>query len=196
MSRLTLSSPTTTIQLNVVAFSSPIYQAIASSQTRTRAVHFPIKISQPDIKFTVVFRSEQTFQNFQGFVRAHQQNLLGVQQLLTLNWPERNIDNWTGIIAKIQAGGERRNYVPRVDFTVDLVDSFVSTRTELASRAASWQAIYGGFGLVPGNGFGGSSPADTVFTVPTLAQSGQYYPGGANPMAAGYGSVPAGAGGF
>lgn len=191
MSRLTIASPTTTVTMNVVAFSSPIFQALSSSQTRMRAIHFPIKISQPDIKFTVVFRNEQEFQNFQGFVRAHQQNVLGVQQLLTLNWPERNIHNWTGVIPHFQAGGERRNYMPRADFTVDLVDSFVSTRTDLASRAASWQAIYGGFGLMAGNGFGGSSPANTVYTGPSLAQSG-FLGGGANPLAAGYGSVPVG----
>lgn len=160
MSHLVISSSTQEISMNVLAFASPLYASISSAQTRTKAVHFPIRVTQPDIEFTVIFSSEKKFEEFGRFVRVHQHNSLGVPSLLTLNWPQRNIVNWTGFIEKFQAGGARRNYTPRATFQVTLITSMVSSRTEIASLASPWQAIYGGIGLGP----------DAVLSPPTAAQ--------------------------
>lgn len=147
MSRLIISSITRQFTMNVTAFSTPIYGTISSAQTRTAAVHFPIKITQPEIQLDVIFDSEPAFEDFQRFVRNHQQMTLQNTSLLTLTWPQRNIFNWTGVIRQFQAGGARFNYTPRARFVVDLIDSAVSARTDFASVASSWEAIYGGFGL-------------------------------------------------
>src|SRR5262249_3942049 len=98
MSQLTISSLTRAFKMNVLAFTSPFYGSITSAQTRTEAVHFPIKISQPEIQFDVVFRGQTEFESFQRFVRNHQKQVLVTTSLLTLQWPERNIYNWSGVI--------------------------------------------------------------------------------------------------
>ena len=151
MSRLTITTSGREFKMNVTAFSSQVYGSISSAQTRTVAVHFPMKISQPDIQFDVVFSSQKEYEDFQKFVRQHQQQALHTSRLLTLNWPERNIFGWTGVIKQFRAGGERFVYAPRARFVVDLVNSMVSARTDLASMATPWQTIFGGFGGLLGS---------------------------------------------
>jgi hypothetical protein len=112
---------------------------------------------------TCIFRSEKEYERFQRFIRNHQQNCMGVPSLLTLNWPERNINNWTGVVEEMPGGGERRNFAPRVSFRVTLIHSMITNRTTLASRASSWRAIYGGIGMGP----------DAVLTPPTAAEEQQ-----------------------
>jgi hypothetical protein len=147
MSRLTITGRSTTWTMNVVGFSSPIYGQINSSQTKGLAVHFPIKYAQPTFQIDVQFANEIEFQAFQAFVRNHQQQVnYNSTALLTLNWPQRGIYNHTGFIPKCQAGGMRANYAPRARIEINLVDSFVSRRTDLASVAANWNSIWGGFG--------------------------------------------------
>lgn len=181
MSHLQITILNRTYLMNVLSFQSGVYQSIASAQTKHLAVHFPIKVNQPDIDFTVIFSSEASFQGFQDAVRYHQQMALATNRLLTLNWPERSIDNWTGLIKKFQAGGARRNYAPRAQFTVQLVDSMSSSRVMSASTAAPWQTIYGGAG----------GPADGVLQLPTegLTNFLNQFPGG-NALAQGVASVP------
>lgn len=195
MSRLKISGTDRDFDMNVTAFTSPVYGSISSAQTRTKAIHFPTKISQPEIQFDVIFSSETNFEDFQKFVRNHQQHSLATASLLTLWWPERNIFNWTGVISQFQAGGARINYTPRARFTVDLVDSMVSARTSLASWSTGWRSIYGAFG-----------PVDAVLRIPSVAEAmdiaGQYgqniYGGGtwitpslANPVPTGTAPVAA-----
>lgn len=147
MSHLTITGRSTTWSMNVVAFSSPIYGQINSTQTKSMAVHFPIKYAQPVLQIDVQFANEREFQAFQAFVRNHQQQInYNSAALLTLNWPQRGIYNYTGFIPKCVAGGMRANYAPRARLEIKLVDSFVTKRTDLASVAANWNSIYGGFG--------------------------------------------------
>lgn len=141
---LSCSSPVANWQLNVVSFSSPVYGEISTAQTKKMAHYYPIKVNQPQIEFSVQFTSEKEYENFQRFVRQHQQNTLTTTKLVWLNWPQRNIDNWTGVIRMFKAGGMRFNFAPKATFVVDLVDSMVSHRTDLASLGdVSWKNIFG-----------------------------------------------------
>ena len=86
---------------------------------------------------------------------------------VTINWPQRSIYNWTGLIKNFQGGGKRGNYTPRAKFTIDLVDSLVSTRTSLSSLSTNIEEI---FGInTPGSVLGsGTAPQtnDTLLTPP------------------------------
>jgi hypothetical protein len=115
---------------------------MSGTQTLAAAIWFPIKVLMPEIQFDVVFPNETEYQNFQKFVRVHQQQAQARAQILTLNWPQRNITNWTGFIRHFEAGGQRFNIRPSGSFIVDLVDSFASNRTYQGSIAANWNAIY------------------------------------------------------
>lgn len=140
-----------TFKMNVLKFSSPMSGAISSMQTKTIVQHFPIKANQPDIEFDVIFRNEKEYERFQKYVRATQQNALwAAVPEITLWWPERGINNWSGFIKEFRAGGKRRNYAPQAHFTVDLVESLVSQKTLFHSVASSfWNVVLGKEGLVP-----------------------------------------------
>lgn len=160
---LTITGQSIQWRMNVVAFSSPIYGQINTSQTKSLAVHFPIKLAMPDMSMDVQFSSQDTFQAFQAFVRNHQQQLsTNSTALLTFNWPQRSIVNWTGFIPKMTAGGARANYAPRARIGVSWVSSLVTARTDLASVAANWRTIYGGIGMPNG-----------MLALPTAAQMEQ-----------------------
>jgi hypothetical protein len=160
MSQLLLANNAANWKLNVTQFNSPIYNEVSTSQTKLMAMHFPIRCNQPEIQFNVQFRSENEYENFQRFVRAHQQDALQHANLVSLSWPERNINNWTGVIKKFRAGGMRFNFAPTATFTVDLVDSMVSSRMELVSEGLLWQTIYGA-GMGP----------DAVLSAPTAFEN-------------------------
>lgn len=162
MSQLQLATATKMFKLNVTAFESPMYEQISSCQTKRMAVHFPIRITQPDIQFSVCFRNEREFEDFQAAVRVSQQNALSRAGLVTLFWPERSIINWTGVIKRFVAGGQRFNVMPTAAFRVHLVDSLVTSRTENGSLAANWQSIYG-FGMM----------GNAVLQLPSAAEAQQ-----------------------
>lgn len=143
MSQLQLLTNSGQFSLNVTAFKSPIYQQIQSAQTKTMEVHFPIKMVQPSIEFQVIFASEEEWETFQRAVRNHQQQAVSKATLVTMNWPERSINNWTGYIRRIEAGGQRFNFAPETTVSIDLVDSYVSQRQDYGSIAANWTAIFG-----------------------------------------------------
>lgn len=152
MSHLYLSMGGQGFKLNVTSFSSPIFGTMTSAQTREMEVHFPIKSVQPELKLDVIFPSEEEYENFQRFVRGHQQRALynpNPSNVIWLNWPERDIDNWTGVIKAFRAGGERFVFAPRCSFVVDLIDSMVSSRTDIASLVPSANTIFGE-GMGPG----------------------------------------------
>ncbi len=134
------------IELNCLQFSSPLMSSISSMQTRTSQRHFPVKANQHVADFLVQFRNEKEYEDFQQFVRDNQVDALrnGRTPGVQLWWPERNINNWTGVIkGPFRAGGMRFNPSPRAEFTVDLIDSMVSTRTFASSFASTWQTIFG-----------------------------------------------------
>jgi hypothetical protein len=130
--------------MNVLKFSSPVFGTVIGVQTKTISQVFPIKANQPEIQFDVVFRSEWEYEQFQTYIRAHQQMALNTSNPeVTLYWPERNMINWTGVIKEIRAGGMRRNYTPRASFTVDLIDSLVSQKTMVQSLATPFFNVVG-----------------------------------------------------
>lgn len=134
-------------KLNVVSFSSPIQAQVTSVQTKMTWEHFPIKVEQPNLQLNVIFKSIEEYLAFQAFVRLHQQDALQNDNLMVLNWPERNINAWTGVIKKFTGGYERFTYAPTASFSVDLVDSIASARTDLATivdnNNAYWQSVIG-----------------------------------------------------
>ena len=138
-----------TFYLNVVSMYSPIQGEMNSGQTKSQIQYFPIKATQPNISFTVVFPSEQLWETWQAWVR---QNMINAQRAntisgnvgVTLNWPQRSIHNWSGVITDIVAGGWRRNVAPRATFEVQLVNSLVSNVTTISSFGNAWMGIFSG----------------------------------------------------
>ena len=138
-------------ELTVTQFRSPMSASINTVQTRTMAHHFPIRAGQPDIQFTVQFRSIDDHHKFRDFVHEHQKNTLTAQYAssgfddgtVNLMWPERDILNWTGYIFNMPVREARFDYAPKVTFGVALVNSKMSERT--------WQSSIGNaFGFVLG----------------------------------------------
>lgn len=91
---------------------------------------FPIKTNQPEIKFTVRFALEGDYEMFQDYVRKSQVSALFDQKQpwVTLWWPERNIDNWTGFIKEFEVGAQRFSPAPEALLTVELAESMVSKK--------------------------------------------------------------------
>jgi hypothetical protein len=139
---MTIAGPSVLWTMNVISFSTTLFGQISGTQVQSEAIWFPIKLLQPDIQFDVVFANETDFQDFQNFVRTHQKQASNSSQLLTFNWPVRNIVNWTGFITKIDAGGMRWNVMPRTSFIVSLADSLVTQRTYQGSISSNFNAIY------------------------------------------------------
>ena len=135
-------------KLNVTQFRSPMSATINSAQTRKMMHHFPIRAGQPDIQFTVQFRSIDDHHKFRDFVREHQINSQSAdyttkEGMVTLLWPERNIDNWTGYIVTMPGRDARFDYAPKITFGVALVDSLLSRRTTDFSRGNSFWSVAG-----------------------------------------------------
>ena len=148
-------------------FSSPIFGTMSSAQTREMEVHFPIKAVQPELELEVQFRSEEDYEDFSassvGITSAPPVQPPARPTWSGWNWPERNIDNWTGVIKAFKAGGERRVFAPRQLLSWELIDSMVSSRTDIASMATAG-APSSGMGMGPGSGAG--SPTQAEQTTP------------------------------
>lgn len=156
--------------LNVLSFDSPIIGEMNSGQTKSQIQYFPIKAFQPELICNVIFTSEYQWEQWQTWVR---QNMLNTQNSnstgnpgVTLNWPQRNINNWTAVIPAAKAGGMRRNYAPRTRVEFQLIVSLVSNLGVFASFGSGWQSLVGNNavgGVVDGlftlaeNFFGGST---------------------------------------
>lgn len=130
------------IRLNVLSFNSPIFGSINGAQTKKIMQWYPIKSNQPEIEFEVQFVSEKDYERFQKIVKDSQDSSLNARPaqktMVYLNWPERNINNWSGMITEFTAGGMRANPAPTAKFTVFLVDSFIAQYTELATIAPTF----------------------------------------------------------
>lgn len=131
---------------NCLSIQSPIFGQMNSAQTKSKIQYFPIKAHQPEIQFNVIFTSQDLWEDWQVWVRTNMTKAQGANGQsgnigVTLNWPERSINNWSGIILKQKAGGMRYNYAPRDSFTVELVNSLVSNSTTIASFGTAWQSI-------------------------------------------------------
>lgn len=139
-------------KLNVTQFRSPLSASINTVQTRTMTHHFPIRAGQPDIQFTVQFRSIEDHHAFRDFVRSHQRNAQIADQtstaldnsgMITLFWPERGITNWTGYITSMPGREVRFDYAPKITFGVMLITSMLSERTYQASSGNDFFTIAG-----------------------------------------------------
>lgn len=145
MSLLRMSCPYVgTIDLRVIQFNSPMVGTFSTSQTKQSRHHWPIKAAQAQLQLQVQFRNWDEYDRLQKFVRAHhKRSLLTVQYPeVTLYWPERNINNWTGLIQKLEAGDERFNIAPRAVIGVVLIDSMLSDKTFSASMGESYVKWY------------------------------------------------------
>ncbi|WNT44730.1 hypothetical protein SEA_YASSIFIED_132 [Mycobacterium phage Yassified] len=132
-------------ELNVSQFRSPLTASIAPAQTRSMMQYFPIRAGQPDINFTVQFRSNDEKHEFSNFVRDHQlfAQEHGYDGRVTLWWPERDIVNWTGFITDFQVVEKWDVFAPTVTFGVALIDSLLSEFSKLSSFGAHWKSIWG-----------------------------------------------------
>lgn len=138
-------------KLNVTQFRSPMSATINTVQTRRMSHHFPIRAGQPDIQFTVQFPSQDEKHRFQNFVRDHQLNALDDKYTssavssgsVTLLWPERNIDSWTGYIVNVPVQEVRFDYAPKLTFGVMLVNSLMSEQTFGSSIGGTVDSIFG-----------------------------------------------------
>ena len=131
-------------KLNVTQFRSPITAMFTSAQTKAMLQHFPIRAAQPDIEFTVQFASLAAKHDWQDFVRDHQRNAqTDPNGMVTLFWPVRNIENWTGYITALPVREEWSVFAPSVTFGVMLVDSLVSQRTRMSSFGSGIETLYG-----------------------------------------------------
>jgi len=136
MSLLKLSCPDVgDMSLKCTAFSSPLTGVMASSQTKHAMHHFPIKADQQNIQFDCVFRNWSEYRDFQDYIRKHQMRALTTVQNpeITLNWPERDIVNWSGVVSTIKAGDDRFNIAPKAQVNFLLVDSMLSQKTWTSS---------------------------------------------------------------
>lgn len=138
-------------KLSVTQFSSPMSATINTVQTRRMSHHFPIRAGQPDIQFTAHFPSQDEKHRFQNFVRDHQLNALDDKYTasstsggaVTLLWPERSINSWTGYIVNVPVQEVRFDYAPKLTFGVMLVNSLMSRQTFDFSLGGSSDTIFG-----------------------------------------------------
>ncbi len=132
--------------MNVLSFSANLFGSVSSLQTRTMQQHFPVRANQPNVQFSVVFRSHDEFERFSDFVREHQKECLNSninsQNGVVLWWPEREMDNWTGVIPSFEAGARKFDWAPRAKFNVLLIDSMVSRKTSTASTGDPFSGVF------------------------------------------------------
>jgi hypothetical protein len=175
--------------LNVLSFDSPITGEMNSGQSRSAIQYYPIKAYQPELQCEVIFPSEALWQAWQTWSR---QNMVNAQVsgatngACTLNWPERNINNWTGIIASAKAGGMKFNYTPRTTISFMLVVSLVSNAGAFAQVLNAVASLTGGSASGAGT-FGG---VDNVLTPPSTTSTTSTAPallGGSNNLLGGSG---------
>lgn len=137
------------LTLNVVSFMTPIFAATSSSQTQSSEQHHPVRCQQPNIRFDVIFRNEREFEAYQTFIRTIQIKLLRGKDpndvaVVTLWWPERNINNWQGLIKSADGGGQRYNWTPQTVIEVEIIKGMVAQQASLFSFGTEFDAIFGG----------------------------------------------------
>lgn len=185
MSQLVVSSSgQSDFYLNVLNFDSPVFGEMNSGQTRTQVQYFPIKAMQPALVCDVIFPSEAQWEQWQYWVRQHMLNMLNTNfnsgsPGVTLNWPERSINNWTALIPTAKAGGMRRNYTPRVRVEFQLIVSLVSDFQSFFSFGSSWEGL-----------FGMGANLDGILSLPEDVQGGAVTPGTAGVILGGGAAGP------
>lgn len=161
----------------VTAFTSPLTGTIMSAQLRDLESHYPIKASQQMLELQLQTSSVQEMHDIQEFIRRTQVGALGESApLMTMWWPVRNIENWTGIPMTVQAGGERFIQAATMNVRVQLVDSLISERTFTSSSGSPYENIVGT--LIKDSLFGNGKPTDDTsgFVPPAQPSGPSYYP--------------------
>ena len=145
MSLLKLSNSSVgTFDLHVTSFTTPLRGQIESSQTKKAQHHYPRKAGQQQLVLQCVFPSTRNYMEFQTFVRRSHTNAIGTTSNpeLSIWWPERGMDGWSGVITSIQAGDERFNHVPKAQVEMLLVDSMLSHKTFASSFAGAFSNFF------------------------------------------------------
>lgn len=157
MSLCRVSTPAGERNLKVVSFSTGVAGRLSSAQVRDMLVHFPIKYSQPTLTLEVVCRDSTELQGLQDLIRSSHKRLLqnGAASLFKFWWPERGMQNWTGIPLGCTAGDRRFNIAPKLSLQFLLVDSLLSQRTMDSSWGTAFDAIFGTEITVGGGAAGG-----------------------------------------
>lgn len=140
MSTLRMSCPYVgTLDLRVLQFNSSMVGAFSSNQTKRKKHHWPVKASQQQLQLQVQFNGWEEYNALQSYVRSHHVRSLETVQYpeVTLYWPQRNIDNWSGLIKSLQGGDERFNIAPRATMDIILIDSLLSEKTFTHSSGES-----------------------------------------------------------
>lgn len=132
-------------KLWVLKYEMPISQSFVTGQTKMMQQHFPVKTSQPNITFQVQFLNEVDYETFQNFVRSHHLKAMTSEYgaECRLWWPARKIENFTGYIKDFDGGGAKANPAPRAEFTVILVNSMISEKTDISSYGAQFFSVVG-----------------------------------------------------
>lgn len=132
------------VDLNVTSFNSPLRGDMRSSQTKRAKHHFPIKSSQQSLQLQAIFTGWEKYRAMQDFVRKHHVRSLSTVESpeVTIYWPERGMDNWTGIIQDFKAGDERFNIAPRASIDILLVDSMLSQKTWTSSFGQGFDKFF------------------------------------------------------
>ncbi|QDF18840.1 hypothetical protein SEA_SCENTAE_121 [Gordonia phage SCentae] len=146
MSRLTIKSSKLgeSFTMNVTQFRSPMSAEIQSAQVRRQLHHFPIRAGQPDIQFTVVYASQEEKTAFESFVRrSHLAALYYDDAHLTLNWPERNINNWTAYFNGYQVNTRRFEVASTTTFGMSIISGLVSSMTAGSTAITPFSSVLG-----------------------------------------------------
>lgn len=133
------------LEIKVLKFSTPLAGNITSAQTKEMLQHFPIKSSQQSLTMTVITNGWPEMKALQDFVRGHQLGAMSgssVRPEITIWWPQRGMNNWSGFITKMPAGDKRFNIAPRADIEFFLVDSLLSEKTFSASIASDFRTLF------------------------------------------------------
>lgn len=145
MSTCRLSCPYVgAIDVRVTGFRSPLSGDIRTSQTKLARHSFPIKATQQNLQLDVIFRNWEAYRAMQDFARKHQLRSLGTveQPEITIYWPERNIDNWSGVLLDFRAGQDRYVPSPKASLNFLLVDSMLSDKTWTASFGEDFEKFF------------------------------------------------------
>lgn len=136
-----------TMHWKIIEFTSPLTSSIHSAQTRMAEVHMPIKAQQQTLQVQIQTSSIREMRDIQAYVRHCQHGALEADTLVvesplcTLWWPQRGIDNWTGIPLTVQAGGERFIQAATLVVQFMLVDSLLSERTFSSSTGTPFSEL-------------------------------------------------------
>lgn len=145
MSRLRMSSPDIgSLDVKVTRFNTQLTGDMRSSQTKYALHHYPIKPSHLSLILEVVFNGWPEYRTMQEYVRNHHiRALRTVQQPeITLYWPERGIDNWSGVVKRMEAGDERFNPAPKSTLEILLIDSMIGEKTWTSSFGEDFSKFF------------------------------------------------------